>query len=57
VWIWKAGAISVFVMHGDHYELQDRSELLPAVDLALLASFMQRPASTETLAAFEQAIR
>ena len=48
VWIWKAGG---------HYDSRERSELLPAINLALLASFMQRPASTETLAAFEQAIR
>ena len=49
--------ISVFVLRGDYCAAQDRSELLPAIDVALLASFMQHSASTETLAAFEQAIR
>ncbi len=56
VWMWKKGAITVFVLGDDGYEPQECSAALPMIDLALIASFLDRPASGETILAFEQAL-
>ncbi len=56
VWMWRRGTLGVHVL-GDHgYEARDRSALLPAVDLALIASFLDHPGSTETIAAFDRVL-
>jgi Uma2 family endonuclease len=49
VWTWRPGARAI-VAHrliGGAYERQDRSTLLPALDLALLSSFV-RPGESQT---------
>lgn len=38
VWFWKRGKISVHVLQGDAYRTAERSQLLPDLDLGLLAS-------------------
>jgi Uma2 family endonuclease len=37
VWMWEDGALHVHVLRGDGYVASERSELLPDLDLALLA--------------------
>jgi len=37
--MWKDGEIEVHALRGDNYERAPRSELLPDLDLALLARF------------------
>jgi Uma2 family endonuclease len=37
VWFWEEGAISVHLLRDDRYEVAPRSELLPSLDLALIA--------------------
>ena len=56
VWMWRRGELYAYVLGDDGYEARDRSALLPAVELALIASFLDRPGSTETIAAFDRAL-
>jgi Uma2 family endonuclease len=56
VWMWRRGELRAYVLVGGEYEERGRSALLPAVELALIASFLERPGSTETVAAFERAL-
>lgn len=41
-WVWQDGRIAVHVLRGQSYELSERSELLPGLDLALLARLVPR---------------
>jgi hypothetical protein len=49
VWIWRAAATRIEVnrLVEGRYELRERSELLPAIDLAILARFV-RPGESHT---------
>jgi Uma2 family endonuclease len=60
VWMWRAGALA-FVVHrlaDSRYTVVDRSQLLPTLDLTLLASFV-RPGESHTalVKAFRVALR
>jgi Uma2 family endonuclease len=60
IWFWRRGRISVHVLRGREYHQVTRSQLLPKIDLAQLASFVdrfdERPAS-KTIRAYKQALR
>ncbi|MBA2538842.1 MAG: Uma2 family endonuclease [Deltaproteobacteria bacterium] len=56
VWMWKKGAVHVFVLTDEGYEQRDRSALLPDIDLAFLTPFLDRPSSGDTLIEFERAL-
>jgi Uma2 family endonuclease len=60
VWIWRPRqhAFMVYRLVGEAYEQRERSELLPHLDLAQLASFVLRPAQQyETVKAYLAALR
>lgn len=57
VWVWREGRIEVEILRGDRYERAAGSELLPALDLALLASFLQEPDHTRAARAYREALR
>lgn len=40
VWIWERGALSFHVLRDEHWERSERSEILPALDPALVADAM-----------------
>jgi Uma2 family endonuclease len=58
VWIWQRGELRVFVLCEGQYEAVPRSRLLPGVDLALLASFVERAEGidSDTMHAFRDAL-
>jgi len=56
VWTWKAGGIAVQRLRGDTYATAPRSVLLPDLDLALLASFIERPDQTAAVREFRAAL-
>lgn len=56
-WFWKDGVLSVHVLVDGHYEIADRSRLLPELDLPLLCSFLDYPSATEAMRAFRDALR
>jgi len=57
VWYWRKGVIHVFVRNGGAYQEQLRSGVLPDpdLDLALLASFLDRPTLTQAVRDFRAA--
>ena len=57
VWIWKDGALAVFVLVGAAYQRVERSRLLPELDLALLSSFLDHDGQTQAVRAFRAALR
>jgi Uma2 family endonuclease len=57
VWFWKQGAFLVYHLQNDRYELCDRSEFLPNLDLTLLASYVQSPEPLEAGLEFRAAIQ
>jgi Uma2 family endonuclease len=57
VWIWKAARIEVHVLRNGLYERTDRSGVFPDLDIALLASFLDRPTALQAVKAFREALR
>lgn len=45
VWLWQAGSIRILVLAGERYREQQRSRLLPELDLEQLAGFIREEAS------------
>jgi Uma2 family endonuclease len=46
VWYWEEGAIRVHLLRGGAYVESPRSEILEGIDLALLASFLDRASTS-----------
>jgi Uma2 family endonuclease len=57
VWIWKSGRIAVHVLRGKKYVAVEASELLPAIEIALLASFVRRQPMTRAVRDYRAALR
>jgi Uma2 family endonuclease len=57
VWIWREGAIEVYVLAGDAYERRARSEALPDIDLSLLAAHIDAEHQTEAVRTYRLALR
>lgn len=57
VWSWKKGTISVFVLGPDGYREVERSVLLPALDLTLIARLAVIPSQREAVQALRAALR
>src|SRR5690606_1601328 len=57
VWFWRKGVITPRVLRGDDYVDVDASEVLPGIDLALLASFLDRPTTSAAMREYRDALR
>jgi Uma2 family endonuclease len=57
VWFWREGAIEVWVLTGDRYERQERSGLLPDLDLSEIARHIDPENQTESVRRYRQALR
>ena len=57
VWFWREGAIEVSVLVGDEYQRRERSELLPDLDLAGLARYIDPENQTDAVSRYRQALR
>lgn len=57
VWFWYEGAIEVSVLTGDQYETRERSVLLPDLDLADLARYIDPENQTNAVRRYRQALR
>lgn len=57
VWFWQNDQFSVYRLQGEGYELRERSEILPALDLALLATYVLYPEPLDAVIEFRQALR
>jgi Uma2 family endonuclease len=57
LWEWREGRIDVLVLDGDGYRLFSRSSVLPDLDLAALARFVELEDQTQAVRAFRQSLR
>ena len=57
VWFWKDNVLSIHVLSQGRYQQAERSALFPALDLALLCSFLDRRSATEAMRDFRDALR
>lgn len=56
VWFWQNESLDVFVLRGGRYERSERSELLPSLDLQLLASFVDPQNQSRATRAYRAAL-
>ena len=57
VWRWRGGKLEAWLLRGDAYELAQRSELVPDVDLARLAALAGAADQTASVAAYRAELR
>ena len=57
VWFWIDGEIDVHLLVGGRYERRDHSELVPGIDLAQLASYVDEPVLSKAIRAYGDALR
>ena len=57
VWFWQTGKFVVYHLRQKGYERIDRSEFLPNLDLALLATYVQYPEPLDAVLEFRAAVR
>jgi Uma2 family endonuclease len=49
VWYWRRGRLSVHALRGDAYQELPQSEVLPGIDLVVLAGFLDRPSASRAI--------
>lgn len=57
VWFWQNNQISVYHLRKENYEQIPKSEILPDLDLTLLAQYAIQPNPLEAILGFRQAIK
>ncbi len=57
LWEWKAGRIVVMVLRAGTYVVVPRSKVLPKLDLAVLASFVEKDDQTRAVREFRKTLR
>ncbi len=57
VWVWRRGQIQVHALRGDAYEPLPASEVLPGIDLDELASYLDRPTTSQAMREYRSALQ
>lgn len=57
IWYWRRGQIEVYLLRGEQYEPVPGSEALAGIDLAQLASFLDRPTTSQAIREYRNALR
>ncbi|MEO0986166.1 MAG: Uma2 family endonuclease [Cyanobacteria bacterium J06639_14] len=57
VWVWQSGRFSIYHLRSNDYELRQQSELLPVLDMVLLASYVKPEEQFEAVMEFRAVIR
>lgn len=57
VWFWRKGKIRAWVLRDETYVEATASEVLPGIDLAELASFVDAPSASAAIRAYREALR
>lgn len=57
VWFWEKERFAIYHLQGDRYQLIDRSQFLPHLDLTLLATYIQHSEPLDAVLEFRAAIR
>lgn len=57
VWFWSAGELSVHALVGAQYERQQRSTVIPGIDLDLLTVYLDEPLMSTAIREYRDALR
>jgi Uma2 family endonuclease len=57
VWIWRRGKLTAYALRGETYEPVSESGVLPDIDVEQLASFLDRPTTSDCMDAYREALR
>ncbi len=57
VWFWTRRGLELRALRGEGYERIERSEVLPGLDLGLLASFLGEGSQTQAVRGYREALR
>jgi Uma2 family endonuclease len=57
VWFWRRGRIQIHVLDHGGYAEATASRALPGIDLAQLASFLDRPTASQAMREYRAALR
>ena len=57
VWFWEDGEITVHVLGPNGYQPRDASMVVPGIDLALVARFVDEPVPSKAIRAYTEALR
>ncbi len=57
VWFWQNDQFTVYHLQDESYKRRERSEMLPALDLFLLATYVLHPEPLDAVIEFRQALR
>ena len=57
VWYWRKGRIQPYCLRDERYVTVDTSEVLAALDLELLTSFIEQPTTFDAIRGYRQALR
>lgn len=57
IWYWRKGRIQPYGLRDERYVPLAASETLPGLDLDLLASFLDRPTTSDAIRAYREALR
>ncbi|HYP98095.1 MAG TPA: Uma2 family endonuclease [Polyangiaceae bacterium] len=56
VWFWRRGQLSAHVLSGETYAQASESAVLPGLDLAELARFLDRPTASQAIREYRAAL-
>lgn len=56
VWFWRRGALTAHVLVGETYQQRSASEVLVGIDLDQLASFVDRPTTSQAIRDYRSAL-
>jgi Uma2 family endonuclease len=56
VWFWRRGRLTAHALRGEQYEQVAASEALPGIDLAELASYLDRPTASQAIREYRAAL-
>ncbi|HTQ46620.1 MAG TPA: Uma2 family endonuclease, partial [Polyangiaceae bacterium] len=57
IWYWRKGEITPYRLHGERYRRIATSKVLPGIDLRQLASFLDRPFTSQAMREYRAALR
>jgi Uma2 family endonuclease len=57
VWYWRRGTIQPYALRGERYEAIPTSEVLPGIDLLLLAGFLDRKTTSRAIREYRLALK
>jgi hypothetical protein len=57
MWFWRRGQLTAHVLRGEAYAEVAASEVLPGIDLAELASYLDRPTASRAIREYRAALQ